>query len=90
MSAAVDPKDVQELISELAHELKTPIAVIAGYAELLGARADERTRLDSSSQIQAATERLTKAVDDLLEAVEREPDLAAALLRARGASEEDG
>jgi signal transduction histidine kinase len=74
---------VRELISELAHELKTPIAVIAGYAELIGARDDERTRVDASVQIQAATERLSRAVDALLEDVQRDSDLAAALLTSR-------
>lgn len=77
------PRAVRELISELAHELKTPIAVIAGYAELIGARDDERTRVDASVQIQAATERLSRAVDALLEDVQRDSDLAAALLTSR-------
>jgi signal transduction histidine kinase len=87
VSSAADQRKVQELISELGHELKTPIAVIAGYAELLGAREDERTRLDASAQIQAATERLTRVVDDLLQAVEQNPDLAAALIGARADQE---
>jgi signal transduction histidine kinase len=83
VSAPPKPEAVAELISELGHELKTPIAVIAGYAELLGARGDERTRLDASSQIQAAARRLTEAVDELLQAIERDGDLASALLAAR-------
>lgn len=70
----------------MGHELKTPIAVIAGYAELIGARDDERTRLDASTQIHAAAERLTGAVDDLLQSIERDPALAAALLAARADS----
>jgi signal transduction histidine kinase len=83
VSAPPKPEAVAELISELGHELKTPIAVIAGYAELLGAREDERTRLEASAQINAAAERLTGAVDELLEAIERDPALATALLAAR-------
>ena len=77
------PEAVAELISDLGHELKTPIAVIGGYAELIGAREDERTRLEASAQIHAAAERLTAAVDDLLQAIERDPALATALLTAR-------
>jgi signal transduction histidine kinase len=83
VTAPAKPEAVAELISELGHELKTPLAVISGYAELLGARDDERTRLDASAQIHAAAERLSDAVGELLDAIERDPALAAALLEAR-------
>jgi len=56
-------------LSTLAHELKTPLAVIAGFAELLAARDDERTRLEASARIMEATERLGNAFDDLLAGV---------------------
>lgn len=90
MSSPADPEQVQELVSELAHKLKTPIAVIAGYAELLAVRDDERTRLNASTQIQTAADRLMLAVDDLLETIVRTPALAAALLEARRESEQNG
>jgi signal transduction histidine kinase len=80
--------DLEELVSEISHELKTPIAVISGYAELLAARADERTRLAAASQIGEAAERLLVAVDGLLEAIEREPALAEALASARSRAKE--
>jgi signal transduction histidine kinase len=90
VSSPADPEQVQELVSELAHQLKTPIAVIAGYAELLAVRDDERTRLNASTQIQTAADRLMLAVDDLLETIVRTPALAAALLDARRESEQNG
>jgi signal transduction histidine kinase len=90
VSSPADPEQVQELVSELAHQLKTPIAVIAGYAELLAVRDDERTRLNASTQIQTAADRLMLAVDDLLETIVRTPALAAALLEARRESEQNG
>jgi signal transduction histidine kinase len=90
VSSPADPEQVQELVSELAHQLKTPIAVIAGYAELLAVRDDERTRLNASTQIQTAADRLMLAVDDLLETIVRTPALAAALLAARRESEQNG
>jgi signal transduction histidine kinase len=77
----LQPEDV---VSEFAHELRTPIAVIAGFAELLGARDDERTRLEAATQIGRAAARLSDVVDDLVAALERDPDLAAALAAARG------
>jgi signal transduction histidine kinase len=76
----LQPEDV---VSEFAHELRTPIAVIAGYAELLGVRADERTRIEAAKEIGRAAARLSDAVDDLVAALERDPELAAALAAAR-------
>ena len=57
----------EEALAELAHELKTPIAVIAGYAELLAMRDDAETRAAAATQISAAARRLTDAVDALIE-----------------------
>jgi CheY-like chemotaxis protein len=56
----------EEALAELAHNLKTPIAVIAGYAELLAHRDDEETRRTAASQIAAAARRLTEEVNALL------------------------
>jgi signal transduction histidine kinase len=81
---------VDDLVSEVAHELKTPIAVIAGYAELLGARDDERTRREAAREIGLAAARLAQAVDEFLDSLERDPALAAALVAARASTDEEG
>ena len=50
---------------ELLHELKTPLAVIKGFAELLADRDDDETRLAASGHILAAAERLSATIDNL-------------------------
>jgi signal transduction histidine kinase len=52
--------------AHLAHDLKTPITVILGYAELLATRDDEETRITAAHQITAAAHRMTAAIDSLL------------------------
>lgn len=70
----------EEALSVLAHELRTPLAAITGFAELLQARDDERTRVEASARIMEAAERLSAAIDRLLAAVaEAEGDLAVIL-----------
>ncbi len=56
-------------LSTLAHELKTPLTVIIGFAELLAARDDERTRKEAASRIMQASEQLSSVIDDLLAGV---------------------
>ena len=67
-----DPQHPDEQLSSLAHELKTPLAVIAGFAELLAVRDDEQTRREATAQIMVATERLANALDDLLKGIAAE------------------
>jgi signal transduction histidine kinase len=59
----------EEALSALSHELRTPLAAITGFAELLQARDDERTRVEASSRIIEAAERLSVAIDRLLAVV---------------------
>lgn len=64
-------KDAAELFDAVAHEVKTPLAVLRGYAELLaGGRA--QVREEAVPAILAAVERLGPAVDDLLTILEIE------------------
>jgi signal transduction histidine kinase len=72
-------------LSALAHELKTPLAVITGFAELLAVRDDERTRREAAKRILEASSLLAKAVDDFLETLVENDELARSFLGARRA-----
>lgn len=56
-------EEVEELRSALAHELKTPLAVISGYVELLRIREDPRSREEAMDRIAEATQQLADAVN---------------------------
>jgi len=55
-----------EILSALAHDLKTPISVIVGYAELIERRSEEAKTREAARNILEAAERLRSAVDRLL------------------------
>ena len=58
-------------ISIVSHELRTPVALIKGYASTLrrdDARWDKRTMSDSLAVIEEEADRLSKMIDDLLDA----------------------
>ena len=57
----------------LLHELRTPLAVITGYAELLAARDDETTRLEAAARITEAAARLEALAEDLAATVAASP-----------------
>jgi signal transduction histidine kinase len=55
--------DREEVLSEIAHIFRTPLAVITGYAELLTARDDPKLRADALPRIEEAAQRLSHAID---------------------------
>jgi signal transduction histidine kinase len=56
----------EEVLSALAHDLRTPISVIVGYAELLERRSAEPATREAAGNIRNAAERLRSTVDKLL------------------------
>jgi signal transduction histidine kinase len=55
-----------EVLSALAHDLKTPISVIVGYAELIEKRSTEAKTREAAGLIREAADRLRSVVDALL------------------------
>lgn len=70
MSSPADGFDGREpaarVLSRLSHQLRNPLAVIVGYAELVGVRDDERTRKEAAAQITAAADLLGYAIEELV------------------------
>ena len=54
------------VVSNLSHELRNPLAIIAGYAELLRFRGDDRLREEAAARITEAAAKISAIVDDLL------------------------
>lgn len=71
MSGRDDAASTDDL-SAIAHALRTPLAVITGYAELLQARDDERTRREAADRIAEAAARLSSEIDQVLILLEQE------------------
>jgi two-component system phosphate regulon sensor histidine kinase PhoR len=57
-----------EFVSHVSHELKTPLASITAYAEMLvdGEVADDKTRAEFYSVIQSQAQRLNRLIEDIL------------------------
>ncbi len=62
-------REREEVRRTLEHDLKTPLAVISGYAELLRDRDDERTRSEAIERILDGVQRLRSELDALAERV---------------------
>ena len=69
----------QEFYNSITHELKTPLAIISGYAQLIGENGLSDTELfhNGMAQILHESERLHKMVVELLEMQDNEEVLAA-------------
>ena len=61
-----DPLDVGQLI----HDLRTPLSVITGYAELLVLKPTDAVRIEASARIIEAADRLQADIDRLAERLE--------------------
>jgi CheY-like chemotaxis protein len=61
------PDELEELRASLVHDLRTPLTVITGYAELLLLRDDEQTHREAPAQILEAARRLGAELDALAE-----------------------
>jgi two-component system OmpR family sensor kinase len=55
---------VRQFVADAAHELRTPLATIAGYAELAHRRPEETGT--ALSKVEAESQRMTALVEDLL------------------------
>ena len=58
----------EEEVHRLIHEVRTPLAVIAGYAELLKTRPGELDAVDAAGRILEAADRLSALITELAEA----------------------
>ncbi len=68
---ALDLEDVNRMkddfISMASHELRSPMTIIRGYADLLGEEPTEEERKEYVGKIATTTERMTELVSDLLD-----------------------
>jgi signal transduction histidine kinase len=53
--------------SQLAHDLRTPLAIIVGYAQLLERHDSDAVRRAASENIVAAAGKLSQALDALVQ-----------------------
>ena len=56
-------------LPDLVHDLRTPLAIVAGFAELLQKRADQLSdeqRADYIDRIREAADRMNELLDDAL------------------------
>ena len=54
------------IVSTVAHELRTPLSVIVGYAELLRVRDDDDIRQEATTRILEGADRLSSVIHDIL------------------------
>jgi signal transduction histidine kinase len=57
--------DFDDLLSSVAHDLRTPISVIVGYAELMRMRDNPDVRREAIERIEEAGQRLYALIEEL-------------------------
>jgi CheY-like chemotaxis protein len=72
---------IAEFLSAVSHDLRTPLAVIVGYAELIGEREDEATRREGAARITEAAERLSEGIENVVALFETGAALGAGTVR---------
>lgn len=71
----------RELLSQLGHDIRTPVAVIAATGEVLEIGETDPERLDRLATIRARTEQVDRLVEDLIRTSDE--DLTALTVQAR-------
>jgi signal transduction histidine kinase len=59
------PSDADEVMAIVAHEIRAPLTVIAGYLEILGRPLDDASRERALAESLRAVDRIETLVDDL-------------------------
>lgn len=80
---------IAEFLSAVSHDLRTPLAVIVGYAELIANRDDEATRREGSERILQAAERLAGGVENVVTLFETGAALGSGTVRPLRAEPSD-
>jgi CheY-like chemotaxis protein len=81
---------IAEFLSAVSHDLRTPLAVIVGYAELIASRDDEATRREGSERILEAAERLAGGIENVVTLFETGAALGAGTIRPLRPDPSDG
>lgn len=66
MSSRDESAEAAELVTQLGHELRAPLGIVVGYAELLQRRDDPELREEAPQRILEAAKRLGAEIDNLL------------------------
>ncbi|CAN5452141.1 hypothetical protein BH11ACT8_BH11ACT8_27340 [soil metagenome] len=60
-------QDLADFSAAMAHDLRTPLTVVKGFAGLIGARTDDPQKAEWVARIKAAADRGSQLIDDILD-----------------------